>query len=67
MDNNNILFLVKTKLTDDCDDVVIVAADGREEAKRLALPTLGAYADHYVVTPLTKPDDRVMLNLNVRL
>lgn len=67
MNNNNILFLVKTKLADDCDDVVIVAAAHREEAERLSKDKLGWYADHYIVEPLTKPGDLVTLNLNVRL
>ena len=62
--NNYILFLVKTPLTPEVDDVVIVRARDREDAKRQSIPFLGQYADKYIVTPLTREDDRVRVAID---
>jgi len=46
---------------------VVVYAKGREEAKRQALPWLGYDPDKYVVSPLTRPRDRIKLNITLNV
>jgi hypothetical protein len=67
LNNEYIMFLVKTRLTQDCDDVVLVKARDREDAKRQALPFLGHYANEYVVEPLTRRTDNVIVSLSFAL
>jgi hypothetical protein len=45
--------------------VVICQGQDREEAKRVALPELGGNPDTYIVQPLTKPEDSVVVKLNI--
>lgn len=40
-------------------DVVIVLANGREDAKRVAYPHLLKDPDQYVVVPITRDGDRL--------
>jgi hypothetical protein len=63
MDNRYIIFMVSTRLTNDRSDIALVKAIDREEAKRLAFPYLGQHADNYEVTPLTRPNDLVTVDI----
>ena len=38
---------------------VVTYSFGREDAKRTAYNWLGGNSDHYTVTPLTEPNDRI--------
>ena len=46
---------------------VLVYARGREEAKRQAHTWRGNDPDKYVVNPLTRPGDRIKLNITLNV
>ena len=54
-----ILFLLKRR--DDPVLNVLVTADGREMAKRMAFPVLMGNMDDYIVTPITEHGSRTIL------
>lgn len=45
--------------------VVICQGSDREDAKREARRDLGGNPDDYIVSPITRPDDSVVLKLTV--
>jgi len=45
--------------------VVICQGEDREEAKRVAQPELRGNPDEYIVSPISQPEDIVILKLNL--
>lgn len=60
MDKELILFIVEMG-----NIHVITYAYERESAKRNAHSWIGGNYDHYIVTPLTEPGDRIHLSLTL--
>lgn len=66
-DHRRRLLIVWALTSRDPEDKKVVITQGvdREEAKRSAQPELRGNPDNYIVEPLTKPDDTVILKLNI--
>lgn len=60
-----IVWALTTREPKESKTVVICQGVDREEAKREARPELGGNPDLYIVQPLTRPEDSVVLKLRM--
>ena len=60
-----IVWAITTREAAPCKKVVICQGRDREDAKREALPTLGGDPDTYVVEPLSRSEDTVVVKLKI--
>lgn len=60
-----ITWAVTTRIPDECKTVVICQGRDREAAKREAQPELLGDPDFYIVSPITRDKDLVVLKLTI--